>query len=148
MSTKIVSQTPSPILPTFGGLKRQSRRRRRFGDNSSKHFIKKKGFRTQKFRSQKFRPTQYNKPQHHLFIIYADWCGACKEAKPEFEKMRAKHPHLVHMFEIGTEGVEKRFNPTAFPTIFRSMNISGDGTRTKYSGQRNVFEMEKFLFKK
>ena len=139
---------------TLGGKMRRKSRRRQSKHNSdllswyanvanpSKHPKRKSSFRTQRFHTQK-----YTQPVSHLFIIHADWCGACKQSIDEFKKLAAKHPHRVHLFEQKGPGVEQRFHPKSFPTIFRSLNASGVGRRTDFSGERTVEEMEKFLFR-
>lgn len=74
-------------------------------------------------------------------ICKAEWCGHCKKAMPEFEKLVAASPialpngnkAIVKMLDSDANKDElKEFNVRGFPTIF----VSANGKRREYPGDR------------
>jgi thiol-disulfide isomerase/thioredoxin len=81
-------------------------------------------------------------------MLYADWCGHCKKAKPDFEKLAASSP-----LNIGTQKVRvrlvdgeteeaKKFSVEGFPTFIL---MKPDGSQVRYEGGRNVDGYKEFL---
>lgn len=96
--------------------------------------VKKEGFATQ---------TQ----QHTLTMYYADWCGHCQRAKPEFGKLGSTQT-------IGGKQVSIRLvNPETHPDDAVGVDIRGYPTiilkagdkSTEYSGERNHSALLGFL---
>ncbi len=81
-------------------------------------------------------------------MIYADWCGHCKTAKPDFEKMAAESPldigsHKVYMRMVNGDSEEgKALKVQGYPT-FRL--YKPDGRMIEYTGGRSVDQYKEFL---
>jgi thiol-disulfide isomerase/thioredoxin len=83
-------------------------------------------------------------------MYYADWCGHCKTAKPEFSEF-AKQGILT----IGNEKCKIRLiSPEKEPEAAKGKNIKGfpsflletvDGKTVEYSGERNTAGYMSFL---
>lgn len=86
-------------------------------------------------------------PVATLTMYYADWCGHCQTAKPEFAKLGATQTIagkqvLVKMVNPETEpDAAKGKEIRGFPTILLSMGSNS----VEYSGQRTAPAMIEFL---
>lgn len=86
------------------------------------------------------------------FVMYhAEWCGHCKKAMPEFEKLVAKCPLVVNGQKVNARAVnEKDLSESekkakgleGFPTFILT---TADGQDITYSGGRNAKEFEDFI---
>ena len=86
-------------------------------------------------------------PVATLTMYYADWCGHCQRAKPEFAKLGATQ--TIGGKQVQIKMVNPEENPDAakgveirgFPTILLSM-----GSKTvEYPGERTAAAMIEFL---
>jgi thiol-disulfide isomerase/thioredoxin len=83
-------------------------------------------------------------------MIYADWCGHCKTAKPDFEKMAAESPlnigeHKVYIRMVNGDSDEgKALKVEGYPT-FRL--YKPDGRMVEYKGGRSVDQYKEFIVK-
>ena len=85
-----------------------------------------------------------------VVICKADWCGHCKEAAPDFEKIVASSPMTlkdgtkvnVKMLDADRDKDEiKQYNVRGYPTI-----LIGDGANmTEYPGPRTYNGVIDFL---
>ncbi len=83
-------------------------------------------------------------------MIHADWCGHCKNAKPDFEKLAAESPlnigqNKVYVRLVNGESEEgKALKVEGYPT-FRL--YKPDGRMVEYTGGRTIGEYKEFLAK-
>lgn len=81
-------------------------------------------------------------------MIYADWCGHCKRAKPDFEKFAANSPlnigkQKVYVKMVNGDSEEgKLLGVEGYPT-FRL--YKPDGSFVEYKGSRSVDGYKEFL---
>jgi|UniRef100_A0A6C0DET8 thiol-disulfide isomerase/thioredoxin len=86
-----------------------------------------------------------------VMIFKADWCGHCKKAAPEFQKLAAGPLALsggrsatVKILDADADKEEmKKYNVRGFPTI---MIMNGSDT-TEYPGERTYDGVLEFLNK-
>jgi thiol-disulfide isomerase/thioredoxin len=87
---------------------------------------------------------------NELVIIKADWCGHCKRALPEFEKLVASSPMKLKdgssvtirmLDEKANKSEVEPLNVRGFPTIL----LFKDGTRLEYEGERTYNGVMSFL---
>lgn len=85
-----------------------------------------------------------------VVICKAEWCGHCKKAAPEFEKLVAASPitlsngkqATVKMLDADTDKEEvKKYNVRGYPTIL----IIGGADTTEYPGERTYQGVVDFL---
>ena len=52
-------------------------------------------------------------------VVFAEWCGHCKNFKPEMEKAAAKSPKIVLLDEATPEGKKfvKEYNVKGYPSV-------------------------------
>lgn len=81
-------------------------------------------------------------------MIYADWCGHCKKAKPDFEQLAAQSPlnigeHKVYIRLVNGDSEEgKALKVEGYPT-FRL--YKPDGRMVEYKGGRSIDQYKEFL---
>ena len=75
--------------------------------------------------------------RYHVDMIHADWCGFCKKAKPEFDKVKDDHHGQDHLgmhgyfndFEESKDshliGKGKKYEVDGFPTYFLTIVVDG-----------------------
>jgi len=83
-------------------------------------------------------------------MYYADWCGHCKAAKPEFSQFAQQG-----ILKIGNENCKIRMiSPENEPEATKGKNIKGfpsflletvDGKTVEYTGERNTAGYMSFL---
>jgi thiol-disulfide isomerase/thioredoxin len=86
--------------------------------------------------------------------VYADWCGACTAAKPEWDKMTKKlhKKKNVNVFEIEEKQIEPKLKElekahnvkidvTGYPTIFKISN----GKLSYYEKERSADKMSEWV---
>jgi thiol-disulfide isomerase/thioredoxin len=90
-------------------------------------------------------------PPSELLIVKAGWCGHCKTAMPEFQKLVAATPVTlkdgssvtVRMLDEGADKAEvQTLNVKGFPTI---LYRGPSGDRMEYSGPRTYDGVMGFL---
>ena len=83
-------------------------------------------------------------------MYYADWCGHCKTAKPEFEALAAKSPMDIN----GTKCNIRMVSPEKQPELAKGKSIKGfptflmetpDGKTVEYKGPRSTDGYLKFI---
>jgi thiol-disulfide isomerase/thioredoxin len=83
-------------------------------------------------------------------MYYADWCGHCKNAKPDFESLASSGPVIVNGKKCNVNMVSPEKEPEkakdkpirGFPTfLFESPN----GQIVEYKGERNADSYLKFI---
>ncbi len=85
-----------------------------------------------------------------VVICKADWCGHCKNAAPEFQKLMAASPitlkdgskAVVKILDADKDKSEiSKYKVRGFPTI-----LIADGSKvTEYPGERTALGITKFL---
>jgi len=89
-------------------------------------------------------------PEQNTFTMYyADWCGHCKKAKPDFEQFMAKSPVdingtpcVIRMISPEKQPEEAKRKLNGFPTF---MLDTTDGQTVEYKGERTMDGYLKFL---
>ncbi len=81
-----------------------------------------------------FKSSKFGADGKEVTIYYANWCGHCKNALPEFQKA-AQAPNITLIESENREAKTNGIN--IYPTIIRS-----DGV--KYEGPRKAEEIIKF----
>ena len=89
-------------------------------------------------------------PEQNTFTMYyADWCGHCKKAKPDFEQFMAKSPAdingtpcVIRMISPEKQPEEAKRKLNGFPTF---MLDTTDGQTVEYKGERTMDGYLKFL---
>jgi thiol-disulfide isomerase/thioredoxin len=87
-----------------------------------------------------------------LLIFKANWCGHCKNAKPEFDKLVANPPKLpdgsvvkVRVLDADSDKQEvAKYNVSGYPTI---LYINESGTKVEYKGERTASAISDFVKK-
>ena len=86
-----------------------------------------------------------------LIIVKANWCGHCKRAMPDFERLVSASPITkadgsavtVRMLDSDEDAGEvQNLNVKGFPTILYQ---SGDGSVSNYNGERTYNAIQSFL---
>jgi thiol-disulfide isomerase/thioredoxin len=92
--------------------------------------------------------------QYPQFIMfYADWCGHCKQAKPQFEKLmndstyskidgKSVYYKMMNGDQVD-ESVKAQYGVSGYPTFILVRNASDKGTT--YSGQRDLTSFVSYL---
>ena len=93
----------------------------------------------------------FQSPNDPTFTMYyADWCGHCKKAKPEFSKLIEKSPYTIN----GQKCVVEMVSPEKEPEKVKGKKVKGfptfilekpDGTTKAYEGERTTAGFLEFL---
>jgi thiol-disulfide isomerase/thioredoxin len=87
---------------------------------------------------------------NELVIVKAEWCGHCKRARPEFERLVSASPMKLKdgssvtirmLDEKENKSEVEPLNVRGFPTIL----LFKDGTRLEYEGERTYNGVMSFL---
>jgi thiol-disulfide isomerase/thioredoxin len=88
--------------------------------------------------------------QRSVVICKADWCGHCKKAAPEFQKLLAASPMTLKDGSVATVKIldhdkDKseigKYNVKGYPTVL----IVDGGQTTEYPGERTAAGIMDFL---
>lgn len=74
-----------------------------------------------------------------MVVVYAKWCGHCKNAAPELKKLSSKMKDKAKIYVI--ESAEYEGNIKSYPTIL----IVKGGKSSEYQGPREADDMAKAL---
>jgi thiol-disulfide isomerase/thioredoxin len=80
-------------------------------------------------------------------MFHATWCGHCKEAKPEFDKIVSTteidgKPIKIEAIDVDkNKDLTTEFNVTSYPTFI----LVKDGKRIPYEGERKEQSFRNFL---
>ena len=94
---------------------------------------------------------QYDVSVDQLLIVKASWCGHCKRAMPDFERLVSSSPITksdgssvtVRMLDDATDKAEiSNLNVKGFPTI---LYRSADGSVSNYNGDRTYDGITGFI---
>jgi thiol-disulfide isomerase/thioredoxin len=83
-------------------------------------------------------------------MIYADWCGHCQKAKPDFDELAKASPLNIGTNKVYLRGVNgesdegKLLKVEGYPT-FRL--YKPDGRMVEYTGGRGIDQYKEFLTK-
>ena len=81
-----------------------------------------------------------------LVFFYAPWCGHCKNAKPEFEKVIQMAKGRAHMIDCNAhQEIAQKYNVKGFPTIRYYPNGPINGKPREYEGNRTAEDMMDFM---
>jgi protein disulfide-isomerase-like protein len=81
-----------------------------------------------------------------LVFFYAPWCGHCKNAKPEFEKVMQMAKGRAHMIDCNAhQEIAQKYNVKGFPTIRYYPNGPINGKPREYEGNRTAEDMMDFM---
>jgi protein disulfide-isomerase len=85
-----------------------------------------------------------------IVLVYADWCGHCKSAAPEFEKLVSSSPITlkdgstakVKMLDADKDKSElSQYDVKGFPTVL----FMNNGKSTEYPGPRTSEDIIEYL---
>ena len=94
---------------------------------------------------------QYNVGVDQLLIVKASWCGHCKRAMPDFERLVSASPITksdgssvtVRLLDDAEDKAEiSNLNVKGFPTI---LYRSADGSLSNYNGERSYDGITAFV---
>jgi thiol-disulfide isomerase/thioredoxin len=77
-----------------------------------------------------------NNNQSVLLLLYADWCGHCKNVKPLWPQLKEKLPIRVEMIESKDPNMSK-YNVKGYPTI-RFYKNGLEGEYVEFNGTRDL----------
>ena len=101
-----------------------------------------------------FSRTQYmiegmeNTGRPVLILVYAEWCGHCKNMMPEWDKFQANHGENCRKIESAeiTEDMRKKYGANSYPTIVLIEERDDDEILLeKYNGERTEQGFTEFL---
>lgn len=86
-----------------------------------------------------------------LVMFYAPWCGHCKKAMPEFDKLSNIHQGNVTIGKVNCDeqtDLAKTHNIQGYPTIkYFPSGMSNPSSVHDYDGERTASAMNNFLNK-
>lgn len=94
-----------------------------------------------KYKNTKLETTQGNLNKKQVILYYADWCGHCKQFKPEWEKFKKIAKNVTtkeFTCDNNKNGCDKI---KGYPTII----ILNNGKRIEYEGERTANALVNFI---
>lgn len=91
-----------------------------------------------------------HRPKRYVYLIFADWCGACQRFKPTWNALKTSDPVAAEkMIEINADDKAnvEAFSATynyeiyGYPTI---VAVQGKSVE-KYTGTRTLEDLRKFI---
>jgi protein disulfide-isomerase-like protein len=81
-----------------------------------------------------------------IIFFYAPWCGHCKNAKPEFEKVMRMAKGRAHMIDCDAhQDIAQKYDIKGFPTIRYYPKGPKNGNPREYQGNRTAEDMMAFI---
>ena len=81
-----------------------------------------------------------------IIFFYAPWCGHCKTAKPEFEKLMQMAKGKAHMIDCDAhQDIAQKYDVKGFPTIRYYPKGPKNGNPREYQGNRTAKDMMDFM---
>ena len=81
-----------------------------------------------------------------LVFFYAPWCGHCKNAKPEFEKVMKTAKGKAHMIDCDAhQEIAQKYDIKGFPSIRYYPDGPKNGNPREYQGNRTAEDMMQFM---
>ena len=81
-----------------------------------------------------------------LVFFYAPWCGHCKNAKPEFEKVMKMAKGKANMIDCDAhQEIAQKYDIKGFPSIRYYPNGPKNGNPREYQGNRTAEDMMQFM---
>jgi protein disulfide-isomerase A6 len=81
-----------------------------------------------------------------LIFFYAPWCGHCKNAMPEFQKVMKMKKDVAHMIDCdANQDIAQKYGIQGFPTIRYYPNGIKNGNPREYQGNRTAEDMMDFI---
>lgn len=81
-----------------------------------------------------------------MIFFYAPWCGHCKNAKPEFEKLMQIAKGKAHMIDCDeNKEIAQKYGVQGFPTIRYYSKGPKNGNPREYQGNRTAEDMIQFM---
>jgi thiol-disulfide isomerase/thioredoxin len=80
----------------------------------------------------------------NVLIFYANWCGHCNKAKPEFQKAAEKGNGkivLIDADDLAAKEIKDKYSVQGFPSIIKVSNRN----YVKYQGSRTADDILSFL---
>jgi protein disulfide-isomerase-like protein len=81
-----------------------------------------------------------------MIFFYAPWCGHCKNAKPEFEKLMQMAKGKTFMIDCDAhKEIAQKYGIQGFPTIRYYPKGPKNGNPREYQGNRTAEDMMQFM---
>ena len=81
-----------------------------------------------------------------IVLVWAPWCGHCKNAKPEFEKVMRMAKGKAHMIDCDAhQDIAQKYDIKGFPTIRYYPKGPKNGNPREYQGNRTAEDMMAFM---
>jgi protein disulfide-isomerase-like protein len=81
-----------------------------------------------------------------MIFFYAPWCGHCRNAKPEFERLMQMARGRAHMIDCdANQEIAQKNGIQGFPTIRFYPRGPRNGNPREYSGDRTAEDMLRFM---
>jgi len=81
-----------------------------------------------------------------IVFFYAPWCGHCKNAKPEFEKVMRMVKGKAHMIDCDAhQDIAQKYDIKGFPTIRYYPKGPKNGNPREYNGNRTAEDIMQFI---
>ena len=87
-----------------------------------------------------------NSDKPAMIFFYAPWCGHCKNAKPEFQKLMKMAKGKAHMIDCDDhKEIAQKYDVKGFPTIRYYPKGPKNGNPREYNGNRTAEDMMQFM---
>lgn len=87
---------------------------------------------------------RFENPYSKMVFYFADWCGHCKKAKPEFEKFSEKYPGNASLVNCSDNSVASEHGVQSFPT-YRYFKSDQQTDYVQYKGGRDMSSIEQYF---